>query len=69
MKRFLLSALCALTLGIGVAMGQTSRDRGNGTELSMFFDWPDFTGQRWGLFYFPTKQLGGYADFDFFHVE
>ena len=40
-----------------------------GDELSMKFDWPDFCGQRFGLFYFPTKQTGGYADFDFFHVR
>jgi len=40
-----------------------------GDELSMFFDWPDFCGQRMGVFYFPTKQLGGHADFDYFHVK
>ncbi len=40
-----------------------------GDLLSMKFDWPDFCGQRFGLFYFPTKQTGGYADFDFFHVR
>jgi len=37
-----------------------------GDELSMFFDWPDFCGQRMGVFYFPTKVLGGKADFDYF---
>lgn len=40
-----------------------------GDELSMFFDWPDFCGQRMGLFYFPTKELGGRADFDYFKVK
>jgi len=40
-----------------------------GDELSMFFDWPDFCGQRMGVFYFPTKELGGKADFDYFHVK
>lgn len=40
-----------------------------GDELSMFFDWPDFCGQRMGVFYFPTKELGGKADFDWFHVK
>ncbi len=40
-----------------------------GDELSMFFDWPDFCGQRMGVFYFPTKELGGQADFDYFHVK
>lgn len=39
-----------------------------GDELNMKFDWPDFCGQRMGLFYFPTRTLGGYADFDYFHV-
>jgi len=40
-----------------------------GDELSMFFDWPDFCGQRMGVFYFPTQELGGKADFDYFHVK
>ena len=40
-----------------------------GDTLHMKYDWPDFCGQRFGLFYFPTKSLGGYADFDFFHVK
>lgn len=40
-----------------------------GDELSMFFDWPDFCGQRMGVFYFPTKVLGGTADFDYFRVS
>jgi len=40
-----------------------------GDELSMYFDWPDFCGQRMGVFYFPTKETGGKADFDYFHVR
>lgn len=40
-----------------------------GDELSMHFDWPDFCGQRMGVFYFPTKELGGKADFDYFRVK
>ncbi len=39
-----------------------------GDELNMKFDWPDFCGQRMGLFYFPTQSLGGHADFNYFHV-
>ena len=35
----------------------------------MKFDWPDFCGQRMGLFYFPTSALGGHADFNYFHVS
>ena len=38
-------------------------------EHALYFDWPDFCGNRFGLFYFPTKTLGGNADFDFFHVK
>ena len=40
-----------------------------GDELSMYFDWPDFCGQRMGVFYFPTKILGGRVDFDYFRVK
>lgn len=40
-----------------------------GDELSMYFDWPDFCGQRMGLFYFPTQTLGGTVDFDYFRVK
>lgn len=40
-----------------------------GDQLKMAFDWPDFVGQRFGLFYFATTQIGGYADFDWFRVS
>lgn len=40
-----------------------------GDELSMYFDWPDFCGQRVGIFYFPTKQTGGSVDVDYFHIN
>lgn len=40
-----------------------------GDELSMHFDWPDFCGQRMGLFCFATKEAGGYADFNYFRVK
>lgn len=40
-----------------------------GDIISLFYDWPDFCGQRLALFYFSTKIEGGNADFDFFHVE
>lgn len=39
-----------------------------GDSLQMAFDWPDFVGQRMGLFYYSTTQTGGCADFDYFHV-
>lgn len=40
-----------------------------GDELKMAFDWPDFVGQRFGLFYFSTKQTEGHTDFDWFRVS
>lgn len=39
-----------------------------GDVLQMAYDWPDFVGYRFGLFYYSTQQLGGHVDFDFFHV-
>lgn len=47
--------------------GRTWRQIGD--ELHMAFDWPDFVGQRFALFCFATRQTGGYADFDWFHVS
>jgi arabinoxylan arabinofuranohydrolase len=40
-----------------------------GDELAMYFDWPDFCGQRVGIFYFPTQQTGGSVDVDYFHIN
>lgn len=40
-----------------------------GDTLQMVYDWPDFCGQRFALFCFATKQTGGRADFDWFHVD
>ncbi len=40
-----------------------------GPELQMAYDWPDFVGQRFGLFSFGTTQCGGAADFDYFHLS
>ena len=37
-----------------------------GDTLQMHYDWPDFCGYRFALFYFATKEPGGKADFDFF---
>lgn len=39
-----------------------------GDELKMAFDWPDFVGQRFALFYFSTLRIGGHADFDWFRI-
>ncbi|MFA6780079.1 MAG: family 43 glycosylhydrolase, partial [Paludibacteraceae bacterium] len=39
-----------------------------GNTLSMSYTMPHFTGYRYGLFCFGTKNTGGYADFDFFNI-
>ena len=39
-----------------------------GDTLQMYYDWPDFCGYRFALFHYATKQSGGTADFDYFHV-
>jgi enterochelin esterase-like enzyme len=40
-----------------------------GEELSMTYDLKLFTGYRSGIFSYPTKTTGGYADIDFFEYE
>ena len=40
-----------------------------GTSLKMAYTLPHFMGYRFGLFNYGTKDAGGYADFDFFHIE
>lgn len=40
-----------------------------GDVLQMRFDWPDFVGQRFALFNYATETVGGYVDFDYFHVS
>ncbi|QMU27113.1 glycoside hydrolase family 43 protein [Adhaeribacter radiodurans] len=39
-----------------------------GTRLKMAYTIPHFMGYRFGLFTYATKNVGGYADFDFFHI-
>ena len=39
-----------------------------GSELKMSYTLPHFMGYRFGLFNFATKETGGYAEFDYFHV-
>ncbi|MBK5269566.1 MAG: glycoside hydrolase 43 family protein, partial [Bacteroidia bacterium] len=39
-----------------------------GTQLKMAYTLPHFMGYRFGLFNYATKNVGGYADFDFFHI-
>ena len=40
-----------------------------GSELKMEYSMPHFMGYRFGLFNYATKKLGGYVDFDYFHIS
>ncbi len=40
-----------------------------GTPLKMSYTLPHFMGYRFGLFNYATKETGGYADFDYFHLQ
>jgi len=40
-----------------------------GTQLKMAYTLPHFMGYRFGLFNYATKNAGGFADFDFFHIS
>jgi beta-xylosidase len=40
-----------------------------GSPLKMAYTLPHFMGYRFGLFNYATKEVGGFADFDFFHIE
>ena len=39
-----------------------------GTQLKMTYTLPHFMGYRFALFNYATKNIGGSADFDFFHI-
>ena len=39
-----------------------------GTQLKMSYTLPHFMGYRFGLFNYATKNVGGFVDFDFFHI-
>jgi beta-xylosidase len=40
-----------------------------GTTVNIRWTMAHFTGYRFGLFNYATKEAGGYVDFDYFHVE
>lgn len=40
-----------------------------GTQLKMAYTIPHFMGYRFGLFNYATKNVGGFADFDYFRIE
>jgi len=39
-----------------------------GTQLKMAYTIPQFIGYRFALFNYATKNTGGFADFDYFHI-
>ena len=40
-----------------------------GIQLKMAYTLPHFMGYRFGLFNYATKNVGGFADFDYFRIE
>ena len=40
-----------------------------GNTLQMQYTLPHFMGYRFGLFSYATKEAGGFADFDYFHIS
>jgi beta-xylosidase len=40
-----------------------------GSQLKMAYTLPHFMGYRFGLFNYATKTPGGFADFDYFHIN
>ena len=42
---------------------------GLGTALKMAYTIPQFIGYRFALFNYATKNIGGFADFDYFHIS
>lgn len=40
-----------------------------GSQLHMKYTLPHFIGYRFGLFNYATKEVGGFVDYDFFHIE
>ena len=40
-----------------------------GNELRMRFSLTIFTGNKFCLFNYPTEQIGGYVDFDWFRMK
>lgn len=40
-----------------------------GKQLKMEYTLPHFMGYRFGLFYYATRNPGGFVDFDYFHIS
>ncbi len=72
-KNIYLKADCDFTDKKDLAQFYYSFDNKNwfaiGNELKMSYTLPHFMGYRFALFNYATKQTGGYADFDYFHIS
>ena len=40
-----------------------------GNTIKLPYTLPHFMGYRFGLFNYATKNTGGFADFDYFHID
>ena len=49
--------------------GLQSNWKAIGNVLKMQYTMPHFMGYRFALFNYATKEVGGYADFDYFKIE
>ncbi|RYZ27085.1 MAG: glycosyl hydrolase 43 family protein [Chitinophagaceae bacterium] len=72
-KTIYFKAECDFTNRIDIAYFSYSLDGRSwtpiGTQLKMTYTLPHFMGYRFGLFTYATKNVGGFADFDFFRIE
>ena len=72
-KKVFLKASCDFTDLKDTAEFYYSLDNKNwiriGSTLKMAYTIPQFMGYRSALFNYATKIVGGYADFDFFHIS
>jgi len=68
-----LKAECDFTARKDVALFYYSLDGKNwkqiGDHLKMEYSMPHFMGYRYGLFNYATKSVGGFVDFDWFHIS
>jgi beta-xylosidase len=72
-KMVYLKASCNFTNKVDTARFYYSLDGKNwqliGATLKMEYSLAHFMGYRFGLFTYATKNAGGYADFDYFHIS
>jgi beta-xylosidase len=72
-KTIFLKAECNFTDKRDVASFYYSLDEKTwipaGTQLKMAYTIPQFIGYRFTLFNYATKETGGFADFDYYHIS